>query len=140
MIGLGLLGTIVVLVYLDRDAYIDDNADGRVSLIDAIYYATVTITTTGYGDIVPVTDNARLFNAVVITPMRILFLVVLVGTTLEVLAGQGAEEWRIQRWRDRMNGHVVVIGFGTKGRAAAQTLQDSGLSPDQIVVIDHASE
>ena len=140
LIGLGLLTTIVVMVYLDRDGYIDDNADGRVGLIDVIYYATVTITTTGYGDIVPVTDSARLFNAVVITPVRILFLVVLVGTTLEVLAGQGAEEWRVQRWRKRMNGHVVVIGYGTKGRAAAETLQDSGMEPDQIVVIDLAPD
>jgi len=140
LVGLGLLGTIVLLVYLDRDAYSDNNADGQVGLIDVIYYATVTITTTGYGDIVPVTDTARLFNALIVTPMRILFLVVLVGTTLEVLAGQGAEEWRIQRWRKRMDDHVVVIGYGTKGRAAAETLRDSGVSPERIVVIDHKAD
>lgn len=140
LIGLALLGTIVLLVYLDRGSYSDNNADGKVGLIDTIYYATVTITTTGYGDIVPVTDAARLFNALIVTPMRILFLVVLVGTTLEVLAGQGAEEWRILRWRRRMQDHVVVIGYGTKGRAAAETLRDSGVPVERIVVIDRTHE
>ena len=140
LIGLALLCTIVLLVYLDRHSYSDDNGDGKVGLIDAIYYATVTITTTGYGDIVPVTDAARLFNALIVTPMRILFLVVLVGTTLEVLAGQGAEQWRIVRWRRRMDDHVVVIGYGTKGRAAAETLRDSGVPAEGIVVIDRGQE
>ncbi|HZG99112.1 MAG TPA: potassium channel family protein [Nocardioidaceae bacterium] len=137
VIGLSLLAAVVALVYLDRDAYIDNNADGRVGLIDAVYYSTVTITTTGYGDIVPVTSGARLFNALVITPMRILFLIVLVGTTLEVLAGQGARQWRTERWRKRMRDHVVVVGYGTKGRSAAQTLRDNGVPADQIVVIDN---
>lgn len=136
LIGVGLLLSVVALVYLDRESYSDNNADGKVDLIDAIYYSTATITTTGYGDIVPVTPGARLFNALVIAPMRILFLIVLVGTTLEVLAGQGAEQWRTVRWRKRMHDHVVVVGYGTKGRSAVQTLRDNGVPPEQIVVID----
>ena len=56
LLALALLVVIVALVYFDRDAY-TDNYDGTVSLIDAIYYATVTITTTGYGDITPVTPT-----------------------------------------------------------------------------------
>jgi len=140
VIGMLLLAAVVALVYLDRDSYSDNNADGTVGFIDTIYYATVTITTTGYGDIVPVTPGARLFNALVITPMRILFLIVLVGTTLEVLAGQGAQQWRVERWRKRMRDHVVVVGYGTKGRSAAQTLRDNGVSPDQVVVIDSSGQ
>ena len=65
---------------------LSDNYDGQVSLIDAIYYATVTISTTGYGDITPIAQHARIINAIVVTPLRIGFLVLLVGTTLEVLA------------------------------------------------------
>lgn len=136
LIGFSLLAAVVGLVYLDRFSYSDNNADGEVGLIDAIYYSTVTITTTGYGDIVPVTPGARLFNALVITPMRILFLIVLVGTTLEVLAGQGAEHWRTARWRERLHNHVLVVGYGTKGRSAIQTLRMSGVPADQVVVVD----
>ncbi|HZA32641.1 MAG TPA: potassium channel family protein, partial [Propionibacteriaceae bacterium] len=68
--ALALLAITVTLVYADRESY-TDNWDGEVSFIDAIYYATVTITTTGYGDITPVTQGARILNAVVVTPLRI---------------------------------------------------------------------
>ena len=98
---------IVALVYFDRDAY-TDNWDGSVSLIDAIYYATVTITTTGYGDITPITPTAPDPQRVLVTPMRILFLVLLVGTTLEVLANEGRRMLRDNRWRKHMRNHVVV--------------------------------
>lgn len=136
LIGFALLAAVVGLVYLDRGSYSDNNADGQVGFIDAIYYSTVTITTTGYGDIVPVTSGARLFNALVITPMRILFLIVLVGTTLEVLAGQGAESWRTTRWRKRLRDHVLVVGYGTKGRSAIQTLRVNGAPAEDIVVVE----
>ena len=35
-----------------------------------------------------------------------------------------------------MRNHVVVVGFGTKGRSAVDTLQNNGTNPAQIVVID----
>jgi voltage-gated potassium channel len=136
-----LVGT-VLLVYFDRDGYrdagdaTDANPFGSISMIDAIYYTTVTLSTTGYGDIAPVTDTARLVNAFVITPARIAFLVLLIGTTLEVLAHQGREMFRIARWRKNMGHHVVVIGYGTKGRSAVDTLVNNGLDRDQIVVVD----
>ena len=56
-----------------------------MSLLDASYQATVTATTTGYGDIAPISPAARAWTALAVTPRRILFLIVLVGTTLEVL-------------------------------------------------------
>ena len=83
-----LLAIVVLLVWLDRNSY-RDSYDGQVGLIDAIYYATVTITTTGYGDITPVAPHARVLSAIVVTPLRVAFLVLLVGTTLEVLAHHG---------------------------------------------------
>src|SRR5919202_5090265 len=43
-----------LLVGVERDSY-TDNADGHVSVVDALYYTTVTLSTTGYGDITPVT-------------------------------------------------------------------------------------
>jgi voltage-gated potassium channel len=129
------VAVIVALVWFDRDSY-TDNHDGRVTLIDALYYATVSISTTGYGDITPIAQHARLLNALVVTPLRIGFLVLLVGTTLEVLANEGRRIIMDGRWRKRMRNHVVVVGFGTKGRSAVETLETSGVNPAQIVVID----
>ena len=131
-----LVGT-VLLVYFDRKGYADNNdPTGTISMVDAIYYTTVTLSTTGYGDIAPVTDQARLVNAFVITPARIAFLVLLIGTTLEVLASQGRDMIRVARWRKKMGKHVVVVGYGTKGRSAVETLINNGQDRDGIVIVD----
>jgi voltage-gated potassium channel len=137
--ALVLLSSIVLVVGLDRDGYVDQTDavnKHQVSYLDAIYYATVTMTTTGYGDIVPVTTQARMINALLVTPLRILFLILLVGTTLEVLATQGRDIWRVARWRRHMQDHVVVIGYGTKGRSAVTTLLSSDVPKESIVVVD----
>lgn len=137
LLAIGILALTVLLVWLDRDGYRDGgDPTGDVDLLDSIYYTTVTLSTTGYGDITPVSDSARLVNAIVVTPARIGFLVLLIGTTLEVLATQGREMFRIARWRKNMDDHVVVIGYGTKGRAAVDTLARNGIDRKSFVVVD----
>ena len=133
-----LIGT-VLLVYFDRDGYRDSNdpdSNYAVDIYDSIYYTTVTLSTTGYGDIAPVTQQARMVNAFVVTPLRIAFLVLLIGTTLEVLASQGREMFRVARWRKTMGKHVVVVGYGTKGRSAVETIVGNGLQREAIVIVD----
>nr|WP_202500290.1 potassium channel family protein [Streptomyces sp. SID5476] len=127
------------IVYADHEGY-NDNSDGSVDLLDAFYYATVTLSTTGYGDITPVSDAARFTNIFVITPLRVLFLIILVGTTLEVLTERTREEWRENRWRAALREHTVVVGWGTKGRSAIQTVCATGLKKEQVVVVDPNSE
>ncbi|MGH3930983.1 MAG: potassium channel family protein [Pseudonocardiaceae bacterium] len=127
--------TTVLLVYLDRDGYRDVNEDG-LSMLDCVYYATVSLSTTGYGDITPASDTARLVNVLVITPLRVLFLIVLVGTTLEVLTERSRQAWKIQRWRRRVNDHVVVIGYGTKGRSAVSSVLGDDEEHVDVVVVD----
>jgi voltage-gated potassium channel len=137
LLALAILVGTVLLVYLDADGYRDANApaDG-ITLSDSIYYTTVTLSTTGYGDIAPVADHSRLINAFVVTPLRIAFLVLLIGTTLEVLASQGRDMFRISRWRKSMGHHVVVVGYGTKGRSAVETLVNNGQERESIVIVD----
>ncbi|MDF2708260.1 MAG: putative transporter [Nonomuraea muscovyensis] len=135
VIALLILLAMYALVLLDLEGY-RDNADGPVSPLDALYYVTVSLSTTGYGDITPVTTQARIVNIVAVTPLRIAFLVVLVGTTLEVLTRRTRDAIRIQRWRDRLRDHTVVVGYGTKGRAAIRTLLESERSKESIVVVD----
>ncbi|MFE2247118.1 potassium channel family protein [Streptomyces lavendulae] len=129
----------VLVVWLDRGGY-HDNANDQVDLLDCFYYATVTLSTTGYGDIVPYSDSARLINILVITPLRVLFLIILVGTTLEVLTERTREEWRLSRWRKNLREHTVVVGFGTKGRSALQTLLATGIQKEQIVIVDPSAK
>ncbi|MFE9169210.1 potassium channel family protein [Streptomyces kebangsaanensis] len=131
----------VLIVYVDRDGYRDSGKDAPMEdLIAAAYYATVTLSTTGYGDITPVSDSARLVNIFVITPLRVIFLIILVGTTLEVLTERTREEWRLNRWRSTLRDHTIVVGFGTKGRSALQTVCAAGLKKQQVVVVDPSSK
>lgn len=134
--GMLLLVVITLLVWIDRAGYRDANGDG-ITLLDALYYATVTASTTGYGDITPATESARLVNALLVTPLRIGFLVLLVGTTLEVLSNEVRRVIVDRRWRSRMRNHVVIVGYGVKGRSALNTLKRQGHDIQKMVVIDN---
>ncbi|MFL6139509.1 MAG: potassium channel family protein [Frankiaceae bacterium] len=124
-----------VLVVVERHSYTDSH-DGVVSVVDALYYTTVTLTTTGYGDITPVTTGARLVNALLVTPMRLLFVILLVGTTIHALTERSREQFRLARWRSRVRDHVVVIGYGTKGRNAVRALLLKGHPREAVLVVD----
>ena len=134
-IAVGALVLAAVIVYLEGDCYADRGVAGNISWVDAFYYATVSLSTTGYGDIIPVCESSRVVNILVITPLRFIFLIVLVGTTIEVLTRKTREEFRTTRWRQRVEDHTVIIGFGVKGRSAARMLLDSGMEPLSIVVV-----
>jgi voltage-gated potassium channel len=137
LLAVGLLTLSAAIVYLGRHDYRDAAHPGRaLPVLGSVYYATVTLSTIGYGDIVPVTTAARLVNTVVITPMRVVFLIILVGTTLEVLTERTRASWRIARWRLRVAGQTIVIGYGTKGRSAVMALSESGTARESFVVVD----
>ncbi len=138
-IALALIAFVAVVTYAGRDGYLDPE-DGQISLLDAFYYSTVSITTTGYGDIRPVSDGARLATTILVTPARVLFLILLVGTTLEILAERSREAYRLARWRRRLKDHTIVCGYGAKGRSAVRTLLDKGVGTDRIVVIEPDAE
>jgi voltage-gated potassium channel len=129
----------VAIIYADRDGYRDVNEDG-LTLLDCFYYAVVSLSTTGYGDITPMTPHARLINVLVITPARVLFLIILVGTTLEVLTDQYRKGLRVSRWRHKLKDHIIVCGYGTKGRAAVSALLETGYDRSRIVVVENRDE
>ncbi|GAA4435855.1 potassium channel family protein [Phytohabitans houttuyneae] len=133
--AVGLVLGIVFVVFLDRDGYRDVNEDG-LTLLDCFYYAVVSLSTTGYGDITPISESARLVNVIVITPARVLFLIILVGTTLEVLTEQYRTNARLTRWRRLLKDHVIVCGYGTKGRSAVAALRENGFDTRRIVVVE----
>lgn len=133
--SLVVLVLVATVVYVDRAGY-RDAGGGSLSPLDALYYATVTLSTTGYGDIVPASGQARITNVLLVTPLRILFLIILVGTTLEVLTERTREQLRQSRWRTTLHDHTVVVGYGTKGRSAVRALLEDGLDPARVVVVD----
>ncbi|ASW91717.1 potassium channel family protein [Mycobacterium marseillense] len=124
-----------ITVYLDRDGYHDAQGD-RLTFLDCLYYAAVTLSTTGYGDITPISEFARAMNVLIVTPLRIAFLILLVGTTLEVVTETSRQAWKIQRWRSKVRNHTIVIGYGTKGKTAVAAMLGDEVVPGEIVVVD----
>jgi voltage-gated potassium channel len=135
VLAIGLVLLVAVAVYVDQDGYVDDTGQ-PITFLSAVYYASVTVTTTGYGDITPVTPRARLVTTVLVTPARVLFLILLVGTTMELLTERWREIARLHRWRSKVEDHYVVCGYGTKGRSAVATLRGHGIAPDRLVIVD----
>lgn len=131
----GLVIFVAVVVFIGRDGYIDVN-DDPIGFLDAVYYASVTVTTTGYGDISATSDGARLATILFITPARILFLILVVSTTVEVLTEQTRLLRAKQRWRQNVQNHTVICGFGATGQAAARDLVSRGVTPSSIVAVD----
>ena len=118
----GLVVFVAIVVRLGGDGYVDDTG-GKITFLDALYYGSVTVTTTGYGDITAVSDGARLATIALITPARIVFLILVVGTTVEVLTNRSRELLLIRRWRRRVRDHYVICGFGSTGASAAADLR-----------------
>jgi voltage-gated potassium channel len=134
-IALVVLFGAAVIVYLDRNGYRDVRG-GPPTFLDCVYFAAVSLSTTGYGDITPYTEAARLVHTVIFTALRIAFLAVLVGTTLEVLSERSRQAWKIQRWRNKVRNHTVVIGYGTKGKTSVAAMVSDEAAQGEVVVVD----
>lgn len=133
-VAIGVLVTMATVVWFDGDGYSD--VDGSITWFDALYYATVSASTTGYGDIAPASDQARLVNILFVTPARIVFVVALIGSAFEVVTTTTRELFRRRHYKRVLHGHTVVIGYGTRGRAAVRALLESGHERELIVAID----
>ena len=135
----GLLGILILIHWLERDG-LKDNYDGNVSFLDVIYFTMISATTTGYGDIVPVADRTRLFDAIVVTPIRVLFLLILAGSAYSFVAQRSWERFVMKRIQRKLRDHIVVAGFGTKNSRAVQELLTVGAEANDIVVIDTSED
>jgi len=136
---ISLLALMVIVHWLEREG-LEDTLDGHVSFLDAIYFTMISATTTGYGDIVPVTDRTRMFDALVVTPIRVIFLLIFVGTAYLFVARRSWEKFLMRRIQRGLEGHTIIAGFGTKNRRALEELIKLGADTSDIVVIDGDEE
>jgi voltage-gated potassium channel len=121
--------------WIDRDG-LRDNIDGHISFVDVIYFTAITITTVGYGDITPVTEQARMFDTFVVTPIRIFVWLIFLGTAYTFVLRESWERVRTNMTKRSLHGHHVVCGFGHGGEAAVRELLRQGEKATHILVID----
>ena len=135
LVALGLIGIALSVHWLDR-AGLKDNVDGVISFTDVLYFTMITVTTVGYGDIVPVTDRARMFDTFVVTPIRLFLWLIFLGTAYSFVLKRTSEKWHMARIQRTLSGHVVITGYGGRGAAAARELIARGTPAHAIVAID----
>lgn len=135
--GLALMLVTIALAghWFDRDG-LRDNVDGAVSFIDVVYFTAVTITTVGYGDIVPVTQQARLFDTLVVTPIRLFVWLIFLGTAYTFVLQRTWDRIKTRMISKALKDHYIVCGFGSGGEAAVIELIRQGVEPTHVVVID----
>ena len=121
--------------WIDR-AGLRDNSDGAITFLDVVYFTVITVTTVGYGDIVPVSTSARMFDTFVVTPIRIFVFLIFLGSAYSFMLRQGWERWRMGLVRRELKDHVIVCGYGRSGSAAVAELLERGHGPETIVVVD----
>ncbi|MGC4252815.1 MAG: potassium channel family protein [Sphingobium sp.] len=132
---LGLISLILLIHWLGRDG-LKDTLDNKISFVDVLYFTTVTMMTVGYGDIVPVSPAARLFEAILVTPIRLFIWLIFLGTAYNLFFRNIFYRWRMARIQADLHNHIVVTGFGTSGSEAVRELLARGVEAREIVVID----
>ena len=135
LLALGLIGIALAVHWFDRDGLRQSSGE-PVTFADILYFTMITVTTVGYGDIVPVTQQSRLFDTFVVTPIRLFVWLIFLGTAYDFLLKRVWERWRMSVIQRQLSKHVVIAGFGNSGSEAANELIRRGAHPDTIVVID----
>ncbi|HEV2567503.1 potassium channel family protein [Sphingomonas sp.] len=139
LLVLALIGLAVAVHWFDRDG-LRDSAGGEISLIDILYFTMISVTTTGYGDIVPVTEQARMFDAFIVTPIRIFVVMIFFGTAYTFVIRRTWDRWRMSIIQKTLTDHTVIAGFGVTGRETAEELIARGMPAERIVVMDCLAE
>jgi voltage-gated potassium channel len=137
LLALALILLALAVYWLDRKG-LQDNIDGHITFLDVVYFTMITVTTVGYGDIVPVSDRARVFDTFLVTPIRLFVWLIFLGTAYDLLFRNVWEKWRMGRIQAHLHGHVVVVGYGISGAEAVAELLRSGVPPERVVVIDES--
>jgi voltage-gated potassium channel len=130
-----LLALIIGFHWMERES-LKDTHDGEISFADIIYFTMISATTTGFGDIVPITEEARLFDALVVTPVRIFFLLILAGTAYTFFIKRLWDKFMMRQLQKGLSDHIIVAGFGSSGSEAVAELVARGCEPSALVVID----
>jgi voltage-gated potassium channel len=110
------------------------------SLFDSYYMTLITLTTVGYGEIHPLSNNGRLFASFLML-VGVTSMFVSIAVLGETLLRLEMTDYFGRKRRERMlrdiSGHYIVCGAGRVGRSVIQELLRSHAT---VVLIDNVVE
>ncbi len=116
---------------------VEANVNAKIdSMLDAMWWAMVTITTVGYGDITPVTQLGRIIAAVVMVAGMItlaLFAGIVGSSLVKGIMSIREEQFRMS---DYVN-HIVVCGYDQSTHLLLDALmKEQDLTQTRVVIFD----
>jgi len=113
--------------------YLKDEFDGIKNISDAVYFTIVTFSTVGYGDIHPLTEEAKLFTVSIMIMGIGLF-----ATIITVMAGSVinriTEKFKQKDGAALMKDHIVICGYTEITKCLIKDYFKSHI--DNIIVIE----
>ncbi len=108
------------------------------SFYDAIYWAVVTITTVGYGDISPVTAQGRFATMLlIVSGLGIIAFTTSIVTTAMTEKLQLAKENSLFSQAVKLQDFVLICGFEKMGMGFAQELRNTD---EKLIIIDSSKQ
>jgi len=98
----------------------------RYTFLDAVYMTTITVTTAGFQEVRPLSDGGKIFTITLLIASWASFAFALTRITQFVTSGEINKYFktrRIMKEADRLNGHVIICGYGRNGQQASHTLK-----------------
>lgn len=94
------------------------------SWIDAFYMTVITVTTVGYGEVMPLSPQEKVFvSLLIISSIFIVGYAISVITEYILSKNIGIlRQKKVQKKLETMQGHIIVCGYGRNGKQAAQKL------------------
>lgn len=112
----------------------------RYSLIEAFYMTVITISTVGFGEIVPLSESGRIFTVfLILSGVGSIAFAASAFTEIILERAANPNRWikTMEKRINKLNGHVVICGHGRVGAAAADFLNKEGA---EFVIIENSEE
>ena len=110
------------------------------TLVEAVYMTTISVTTAGFTEVRPLSNEGRMFTVVLLILSWGSFAFALTRITQYIISGEINQYFKtrsIMTAIDKLSDHVIICGYGRNGEQAAQTL---GYHGQRYVVIESRLE
>jgi voltage-gated potassium channel len=110
------------------------------SFLEALYMTTISITTAGFNEVRPLSNEGRLFTVFLLLTSWATFAWVITRITQFVVTGEINQYFKTRKNMKavtQLNHHVILCGFGRNGQQAARTLKNHNMD---FVVIEKEKE